>query len=228
MLAFATVVIMGVVVYVFWRENPLTAVTMFVNLLLAGLVAFNFFEPLADLLDPIFAGSVVAGYEDGLCLVGLFALTFGLLRLATNSMANTELEYPGWLLRGGGVFFGLLTGYLASGFLVCVLQTLPWQENFLGFNPKYDPEQPLAGARQFLPPDRVWLALMRNAGARGFANAEDEQAPDDEDRLREYREAHGGTQFPTFDRYATFELRYARYRRYREDAEGPRHYLGEF
>ncbi len=219
MLPFATLLVMAVVVYVFWREGLMTAVTMFVNLLLAGLVAFNFFEPLADLLDPALSGSVLAGYEDSVCLVGLFALTFGLLRLATNSMANTELEYPGWLLRGGGVLFGLLTGYLASGFLVCVLQTLPWQENFLGFNPRYDPEQPLAGARQVLPPDRVWLALMRTAGAYGFSNAEDEQAMDDATPLEKYK---------TFDRSASFELRYARYRRYREDAEGPRPYLGEF
>ncbi|HJT76934.1 MAG TPA: hypothetical protein VJ739_06995 [Gemmataceae bacterium] len=219
MLAFATVVIMGVVVYVFWREGPLTAVTMFVNLLLAGLVAFNFFEPLADLLDPIFAGSVVAGYEDGLCLVGLFALTFGLLRLATNSMATTELEYPGWLLRGGSVLFGLLTGYLAAGFLVCVLQTLPWQENFLGFNPRYDPDQPLAGARQYLPPDRVWLALMRYAGAYGFCNHEEYNASDEDPPPQRYL---------TFDRHGSFELRYARYRRYAEDADGPKKYLGEF
>jgi uncharacterized membrane protein required for colicin V production len=219
MLPVATLLIMAVVVYVYWREGLLTAVTMFVNVLLAGLVAFNFYEPLADLLDPLFAGSILAGYEDGICLVGLFALAFGLLRLLTNSMASTELEYPGWLLRGGGVLFGLLTGYLASGFLVCVLQTLPWQENFLGFNPKYDPDQPLAGARQVLPPDRVWLALMRVGGAYGFSNTEDEHAPDD---------APAVERFKTFDRFGSFELRYARYRRYQEDAEGSRPYLGEF
>lgn len=219
MLAVATLVIMGVVVYVFWREGTLTAITMLVNLLLAGLVAFNFFEPLADLLDPLLAGSILGGYEDSLCLVTLFALTFGLLRLVTNSLATTELEYPGWLLRGGSVLFGLLTGYLAAGFLVCVLQTLPWQENFLGFNARYAADQPLAGARQFLPPDRVWLSLMRYAGAYGFAYQPDEDAEDDDPPLQKYL---------TFDRNGSYELRYARYRRYAEDAEGPRPYLGEF
>ena len=46
---------MGIVAYAFWREGPLTAFAMCVNVLLAGLLAFNFWEPIADLLDPAFS-----------------------------------------------------------------------------------------------------------------------------------------------------------------------------
>ena len=59
--------------------------------------------------------------------------------------------------------------------------------------------------RRFFPADRVWLSLMRHAGAYGFARgADDEEADSRYDR------------HPTFDRSGTFELRYLRYRRYND------------
>jgi hypothetical protein len=87
---------------------------------------------------------------------------------------------------------GLLTGYLTAGFLVCVLQTLPWQRNFLGFDESVERNEP--GLRRYLPPDRVWLGMMHHAGLGPFAQSD----------------------ATTFDPDATFALRYARLRRFRE------------
>ena len=190
LVGFLTVLIMGGVTYAFWREGLLTALTTVVNVFLAGLVAFGFWEPIAAQLGPALADSFLHGYEDAICLVTLFALTLGLLRFVTNNMANAQLEYHPVLRQGGTVVFGLFAGYLAAGFLVCVLQTLPWQVNFLQFDYRS------AKTTRFLPPDHVWLALMRGA-------------------------------MPGFDPDATFELRYARYRRYTNDREALP-YQGEF
>ena len=167
MLAFLTVVLMAGVACAFWRQGLLAAVAMGVNVFLAGLAAFTFWEPLADLLEPRLAGTFLAGYEDGLCLVALFCLALGALRLATHALAPRAAAYPPALQRGGAVAFGLATGYLVAGFLLCVLQTLPWQEHFLFFD---DPGDPGTAVRQVLPPDRAWLALMRRAGAYPFAD----------------------------------------------------------
>jgi hypothetical protein len=210
LLGFFTVAVMLIVAYAYWREGLLTACTMFVNVFLAGLVAFNFFEPLANLLEPAFADNFLRGWEDGLCLMVLFSLTLGFLRLVTNSIAPTDLHYPPVLLRAGGVFFGVATGYLASGIIICILQTLPWHEHFMGFEAKYDPSVVGGGMRNVLPPDRVWLALAQRAGAYAFANFEDEDVKEPQKREERYR---------TFDKYSTFELRYARYRRYNDDRE---------
>ena len=154
---------MAGVAYAFWREGLLTAVTMTVNVFLAGIVAFAFWEPIADWLGPMFADSFLHGYEDAICLVALFGVTLGLLRLLTNNLANAQLEYYPALRQAGTAAFGLLTGYLASGFLLCVLQTLPWHANFLGFD--YRAGQNAGGpqAPRVLPPDHVWLALMHGA-----------------------------------------------------------------
>ena len=93
----------------------------------------------------------------------LFAVALGLLRLAVNNLANAHLEYHPFLRQGGTVVFGLLTGYLASGFLLCVLQTLPLQVNFLQFDYRVEKNAGGADTLRVLPPDHVWLALMRGA-----------------------------------------------------------------
>ena len=160
LLGFLTVLVMAGVTYAFWREGLLTALTMTINIFLAGLVAFALFEPIAGWLAPMFADSFLRGFEDALCLVVLFALALGLLRLLTNNLANTHLEYHPVVRQGGMVLCGLIAGYLASGFLLCVLQTLPWHVNFLQF----DYRAPKGGGpRSVMPADHVWLALMRGA-----------------------------------------------------------------
>jgi hypothetical protein len=219
LLGFLTVAIMLAVGYAYLREGVFTAFCMFFNVFVAGLMAFNFWEPLADLLDAPFAGSFLHGYEDLLCLVALFGVTLGGLRTITNAIARSQLKYPGWLRQLGGVLFGLSTGYLVAGFLLCTLQTLPWHENFMNFEPHLD-EEGGGGMRRIMPPDRVWLALMHKAGAYAFANNED---PDPQ--FAEQQSAYA--RYLTFDKYGNFSLRYARHRRYNEVREALMH-QGEF
>jgi uncharacterized membrane protein required for colicin V production len=203
MLTFLTILIMLLLGYIYLTDGVATAFTMFCNVFLAGLIAFNFWEPLAALLEPAFSRSFFAGYEDALCLAVLFAITLGTLRLATNSLSFAAIDFHPIFQRAGGAFFGLATGYLISGFLTCLFQTLPWHQRFMGFQPDYEGNQ--SAMRQVLPPDRLWLALMHRAG-RGPFSRED---------------------YSTFDPEATFELRYSRYRRY-GDGRGPLPYGGEF
>src|SRR5205823_3194100 len=129
-----------------------------------GLIAFNFWEPMAAEMEPLLSGSPFAGFEDAVFLIGLFSAALALLRWATNSLVRTEPEQEPRVRQGVAVLFGLVTGYLTAGFLVCVLQTLPWHRNFLNFDPKVDPSSATHRIRRVLPPDRVWLALMHRAG----------------------------------------------------------------
>ena len=212
MLIFFTILIMLIVAYAEFREGIFTAFTMLVNVMLAGLIAFNFWEPLADLLDSSLRDSFLDGYQDLFLLIALFCVSLGLLRAATNNLANKQIAFPAVLQQFGAAGIGLLIGYLVTGFLLCALQTLPWHRNFMDFEPRSRNEGEM---RRILPPDRVWLALMHYAGANGFARSADNEAADSPfDR------------YPTFDRSGTFELRYWRYRRY-SDKEGPMPYHGE-
>src|SRR6185437_3670801 len=163
LLGFLTVLIMLVVAYAFWRQGVLPACAMALNVFLAGLVAFNFFEPIAAELDPMLAESFLHGYEDSLCLVVLFSIMLVFLRWATNALIHATLDYHPILQQGGAVLFGLMTGYLVAGFLLCVAQTLPFDQHFMHFESKVVTDAPGAKARRVMPPDRVWLALMHRA-----------------------------------------------------------------
>jgi hypothetical protein len=215
LLGFFTILIMLIVGYVYFGEGVFTAFLMFVNLFISGLVAFNFWEPLASILEPMFAGTPLAGYEDILCLFLLFCPTLAVLRTLTNTLCRFQPQFPPLLQNGGGLVFGLATGYLTMGFLLCALQTLPWHENFMFFDAKYEPGggSPM---RQVLPPDRVWLALMYRAGAFPFSTSDEDTRGGDSFYDRAW----------TFDKYGTFEFRYAQYRRHPDKGE-PLLYQGE-
>jgi hypothetical protein len=186
-----------VTAYALLREGVVTAFTVLVNVFLAGLLAFNFFEPLAAALEPALRGSFLANYEDAFALVLVFAPAMVALRAAANSLVPAQIGFDALLEQAGATLVGLLTGYLLAGFLVCMLQTLPWHENFMGFSPQVETEEGASKLRRWLPPDRVWLGMMHRASAVAFSQADG----------------------PQFDPRGTFALRYARFRRYGEDRE---------
>jgi uncharacterized membrane protein required for colicin V production len=214
LLIIATILISLGVGWAQYRNGLFSSVAMLIKVVLAGLVAFNFWEPIADALDPAFQNNVLAGSEDLLTLMALFALTLFVLRLLTNRIAPEMIEEHGTLQHLGAGVVGLITGYLLAGFLICAMQTLPLEENFMGFAPRVPSE---SAFRSILPPDRVWLVMMRHAGASPLTWKEEPQ-PEGSAAVDRYQ---------TFDRNATFELRYLRYRRWL-DNRPPQIYVGEF
>lgn len=199
MLIIFTLIVIAIVAYAQLRNGLFSAAVMLVQVLLAGLVAFNWFEPIANWLEDRFRTSAFAGCEDLIALTLLFVTALGLLRAVTNRLAPDPLDFPGNVQLFGAGIFGALTGYLAAGFLVAAVQTLPLEPTFFGFEPRAT-DEPFH--RSFLPPDRVWLALMRHAGAYPLAATEDN--PEADAPVDRYQ---------TFDRDGTYELRYLRYRR---------------
>jgi hypothetical protein len=209
--------------YAQYRNGLFSSFAMLFMVLIAGLVAFGVWEPLANALDPVCQNNSLAGCEDMIVLVLLFAVTLFLLRLATTYLNKELIDEHGHLQHVGASIVGLVTGYFLAGFLICALVTLPLDVAFLDFEPRgmdaggnLSRDANESGIRPFYPPDRVWLAMMRQASATSFSWKEDPTAKTDAlvDR------------YVTFDREGTFELRYARYRRSTE-SRPPLPYFGE-
>lgn len=213
MLSLFTILIVLAVGYAQHRNGLFSSIAMLIMIVLAGVVAFNFWEPIANVLDPTLQGTFLAGTEDLLVLVSLFCLALGLMRWCTNMLAPLMIEYHGAVQLVGAGIVGMISGYLVAGFLVCALETLPLDQHFLGYEERKSQE---SGMRSVLPPDRVWLALMRHAGAYPLVSLED--APEAETAYDRFR---------TFDRAGSYELRYLRYRRWTQHGP-PMGYGGEF
>jgi hypothetical protein len=215
---FLTVLVMAAIAYAQFKEGVFTSFVMLVNVMIAGVVACNFFEPLADLMADITKGTFMQGTEDFIMLVLLFLITLTALRFATNNIAPTEIEFHPILFQAGSILCALLTGYVLVGFFVVAMQTLPLDEHFMGFEaevttePSYQylhrsgsstaDKRETAGEkrggemlRRIFPPDRIWLAMMQRASYGSLGNGD--------------RSERNG-----FDPQSNFPLRYERYRRY--------------
>jgi hypothetical protein len=191
MLIVYTLVVMGILAYYHWREGLFNAACLLACVFLSGLFAFNFFEPLAGWLESWINNSPLQGYEDFIALVLLFAVGLGLLRAATNAINNNEIEYLPMLNQIGGGVLALITGYLLSGFLICAMETLPWSQHFLGFEPYSESEMK---TRSLVPPDRLWLALMHRAGSAALSRGEGSRTFDPEGTFENnyfYNRRHG-------------------------------------
>ena len=153
------------------REGLWGATLIFFEVIVAGLIALNFFEPLAGLVQDNLA--FLAGYEDGLVLLLLFGLALFILHEADGALWPNMVRFPGLVHRGGAVVFGVLTGLAVSGFLLCAFQTFPVQTDFLG----YDSEQQMVMGMGL---DRYWLAfgnrMSRKTMGRGADHVFDPQA----------------------------------------------------
>ena len=77
MLAFLTLLMVLALGYAYFVEGIFTGFLMCCNVFISGLVAFDFWEPIADQLEPSFRGTFLQGYEDALALVLLFTVTLG-------------------------------------------------------------------------------------------------------------------------------------------------------
>ena len=135
------------------RGGLFGALMLCFNVLIAGILAFNFWEPLARGLGT--HAPRLDAYADALWLTALFTLFLILLRLLTTHLAPRQLALPRRLQQLGGAAVGMFTGYLVAGLIICVLQTLPLPERILGYNPETGSA---IGA-----PERTWLAIVHRA-----------------------------------------------------------------
>lgn len=153
------------------REGIWGATLVFLEILIAGLVAMNFFEPLAGLMEDYLA--FMAGYEDGVALLLVFGLVLFIFREADGALWPNMVRFPGLLHRAGGAAFGVLSGLALAAFLLCAFQAFPLPTSFMGYNSE---EKMVLG----LGLDRHWLAftqrMSRKALRQGDGNTFDPDA----------------------------------------------------
>lgn len=130
-----------------WLQGLWSNAINLIAILLAGIVAVNFFEPTADALEG-YAGGLTYVF-DFLMLWGLFALTFGALRGIADQLDKTWVHFPMPVEMAGRSILALWCGWVMMSFTAFTLQTAPlgmvdplgaWASptdtTFLGMNPE--------------------------------------------------------------------------------------------
>ncbi len=157
-------VIAFIIIGMMWPEGLWSNALTFINTIFSGLVAWNYFEPLADLLEeqlPSFTYIV-----DYLSFWLIFAVFFNVSRAATDQISKTKARFRKPVEIAGGAAFAFLTAGLMAT-LVCVsisfapLGAFPFRGSF-GLVIENSTERGKAQLKAGLEnvPINIWLTSM--------------------------------------------------------------------
>ena len=153
--------IVGGVAFMVSNDGAWSAGVTFVCVVVAGLLAMNFFEPLAIMLSAAVPNSTHRW--DSICLVGLFIALVFLLRLLSERIAPTYIQVNGLVDQAGRWVFGAAAGYVTMAFLLTALHTAALPREFLGFKPERK------NLFNMVAPDRQWLGFTQYVTEKAFA-----------------------------------------------------------
>jgi hypothetical protein len=160
MIEIALLIVVGAITWLVASEGIWGAAQTFLCTLLAGLIAMNFFEPLANALR----GAVGEPYADIVALLGLFVGLIFALRLGTEQLSPSYIQVIPMLDTVGRWVFGAITGYLTMAILLTALHTAPLPREFFGFKPE---KNNFFGSA----PDRQWLGFTQYVSEKPLSRA---------------------------------------------------------
>ena len=117
-------------------EGMWGAALRWVNVVTAALLATNFWEPVARLLEGSIGDSFTYWW-DFLSLWLLFAVSLLILRFLSRRLSQVKVRFLSLADRIGGGVFAVLVGMTMVGFTTFTLHTAPLAEKFMfgGFDP---------------------------------------------------------------------------------------------
>jgi len=157
--------VIGVVTYCVASEGPWGAATTLVSVILAGLLAMNYFEPVASMFPSTAEWQMRA---DIIALLGIFALAVTGLRMAAEYLMPTQVEVNPLVYDAGRWGLGFLTGYAVAAILLTALHTAPLSRDFLGFKSNDNNFFNLGGREN--APDRLWLSFTQYVSENIFTS----------------------------------------------------------
>jgi hypothetical protein len=139
--------------YVMMSEGLWGAALMFFNVLFGAIIAFNFYEPLAQ----IFAENVgfLAHMADMICLMLLFSASVILLRVATEYLAPAMIRFPMPVYQLGRFVFGFGTSVIVFAIILLGLHAAPVHQKLFGVV-DYKHKPPFGFGI-----DHMWLAFFQ-------------------------------------------------------------------
>ncbi len=158
-----------------WNEGMWSNCLTLINVLLAALVAMNYFEPVADFLDE--KQPSYTYLWDYLSMWFIFFIAFAIARTATGLLSRTRVKFIPQIEQAGRVISVLLIGWILVCFALCSLHTAPLARTAVRGEFQ---AQPMSNNFLGIAPDRFWLGYIqhrsKNALATSGPNVFDENA----------------------------------------------------
>lgn len=205
LMTLALFAVFAVTAGVLWMHGLWSNVLTLINMILAMLLATNFFEPIAAFAA--YYSPAATYFWDYVALWVLFLLFFGTFRAITDGMSATRVKFIMPVEMAGRSILALWCGWLMVCFVTFSLQMAPLNSA----TPMGAWETPKAGTFLGFAPDRMWLGFMqqssRGALARGNFSG-DKHANDAQNDVE------------AFDPHGEFPYKYAYRRKKFAELEG--------
>ena len=156
-----------------WTEGLWTNTLTCFNAIFAAIIATNYFEPVADVMQDNIAKSFTY-FWDFLSLWGLNAFAFIFLRTCTDQFSTTRVRFRLPLDKLGAGLLGLLTGWVVVCFFLFTVHTAPLEQKAFGGKFGNEPKSD----NFYLAPDRLWLGFMQSRSETIFSGAANTFDPD--------------------------------------------------
>jgi len=161
-------IVFFICVAMLWNEGLWNNAVTLINMTLAGLVATNYFEPLAAWVD-----GQLPTYTylwDFLMFWALFAAVFGGMRTVTDLLSKKRVEFKMPVEHTGRVLLAIWVGWLMVCLVCFSIHLAP-----LPPNPMNAFKTPTSSTFMFLTPDRQWAGFAQQV-SRGSLRRSDKMA----------------------------------------------------
>lgn len=148
-----------------WNEGMWNNCITLVNVLLAALIAMNYFEPVADFMEskmPSFTYVL-----DFLCIWFLFFLVYIILRAVTDTVSVTQVKFKMPVEQAGRIISVIAIGWIMVCLTLASLHTAPLARTAIrgGFQP-----EPMSNNFLGMAPDRMWLGYVQHRSKNALSN----------------------------------------------------------
>ncbi|MBN1505579.1 MAG: hypothetical protein JW955_01965 [Sedimentisphaerales bacterium] len=164
-------IMVGCAVFLFLKGTLVQGITMIFNAIIAGFIAFGFFEMLAPLLAK--QAQNIAVWAPLICFVLLLVVAFALLQTGVMQLTKSKADLGKLPEQIGRIVCGLVLGYLVTGYaLVAVaMAPLPNQYPYPRFDQRNpDPSKP---KKPVLSPDGFVTGLFATVSKGSFSAIRD-------------------------------------------------------
>ncbi len=134
-----------------------------VNVVMAALLATNFWEPVARMLEGSVSKSL-SYFWDFVALWGLFCVFLVIFRVLTRFASDVNVKFLGIVDRIGSGIVATCVGWVMVCFTLMTLHTTPLKPEFL-----FGSFQPNEAMFLGMSPDKQWLSLVEGVSKGSFS-----------------------------------------------------------
>ena len=181
-------VLIGLVAYANMGEGIYGSLVVLTLSIIAGVIAFNFYEPIAVFLgDRHIPWADFDLYADGVLFLLLYGGSLLGLRALFDGFLTERIRFPVNIDRVGAIAIGTVVGIIAVGALLVACQMLPLNKDFLGYKKER--------AVLLVSPDATFLTLMHHLSVNVLEPIDGNQM----DKPHKYRDHYFRLRWPLGD-----------------------------